>query len=71
MFKTLKQRIIARKIKKGLNDIAESEIFIAFYESQKDGMTDEKEIAGMDIKIGQLKQAIETNLKFIDYAKKL
>lgn len=71
MFQTLKQKIIKRKIKKGLADIAEAEIFIAFYEASRDEITDKKEKAQMELKIDNLRNQIEQNKKFISYAKKL
>lgn len=71
MFTTLKQKILKKKINKGLTDIAEAEIFIDFYLVAKEGIKDDGEKAKMDIKIEQLKQSIETNKSFILYAKQI
>ncbi len=68
---TRRRKIINNKINKGLNDIVEAELFIESYEATKDMIEDPKEIAKMDLKIGQLKESIITNQKFVDFFKSL
>lgn len=71
LFMTRKQKILQKKINKGLDDIAEAELFIDFYEANKDLMTDAKEVAEMNLKTGQLRDSIKTNMKFINYAQRI